>query len=145
MFKNCGKTEEIHKIKQTVDLGGCTWRVNEVRIVEETGKGATAEGKYVLVDLTLKNKSESEEFVLTGIEIELFDRASLIHMTGSETNGDVLSQMALQGLFQGSIKKGETIRGWVVFDVPETAKELKLRVRDLTLTSGGTAVFDLEP
>jgi hypothetical protein len=52
--------------------------------------------------------------------------------------------MGRDSLIKGRVEPGETVTGWVAFDIPETAKNIRMRVRDLDVTSSKSAMIDLK-
>ncbi len=133
-------------IKENVTVGRAIWKVVGAEKTKEIsgggGMGAQAEGVFILIQLEVKNEA-SESFMLTGIEMEVIDEMSKRYAFDSKNNSTYLGSMDKDNLVNQNVKPGETVKGWVIFDVSKDSKGLKLRVHDLDITSEKTALIDL--
>lgn len=132
-----------YSIKDQVAVGKAAWKVIAVEKTKTTSGGAKAAGEYVFVHMELKNTS-NEATNLTGIEVELVDADNRTYTFDSQQNSTFLTSMGKDGLINGRVEPGETVTGWVAFDIPESAKEIKMRVRDIDITSSKNALIDLQ-
>ena len=105
--------------------------------VAQVGEGIitrTAQGRYVLVHLTIKN---------IGDEAQLFDGSSqrLIDTDRREHSADLAAALFLadSGSFFNVINPGNSVAGIVAFDVPVEATPATVRLHD-SLFSGGVEV-----
>ena len=130
-------------IKDNVAVGTAAWKVLAVEKTKTTSTGSKAVGMFVFVEMKLKNTS-NEAANLTGIEVELVDADNNTYNFDSQQNSTFLSSMGKDSVIKGRVEPGETVSGWVAFDIAETAKEIKMRVRDLDVTSSKSALIDLK-
>jgi hypothetical protein len=138
-----GGNVSAYNIKDKVAVGTAAWRVLAVEKTKQTTSGAKANGVFVFVQMELKNTS-NEAANLTGIEVELVDDANNVYTFDSQQNSTFLTSMGRDSLIKGRVEPGETVTGWVAFDIPETAKNVRMRVRDLDVTSSKSAMIDLK-
>ena len=137
-----GNSAKSYAIKEEVAVGRSVWKVLAVEKMKQTDNGAKANGEFVFVQLQVKNTS-SEAVNVTGIEMELFDGDSNAYEYDTQLNNTFLGSMGKDTLVKGRIDAGETVSGWIAFDIPATAKDVNLRVRDLDITSTKSALIDL--
>ncbi|MFH1737205.1 MAG: DUF4352 domain-containing protein [Actinomycetota bacterium] len=137
-----GNNVKSYKIKEEVAVGKSVWKVLTVEKTKQTNSGAKASGEFVFVQLEVKNTS-NEAVNLTGIEVELFDGDSNTYQYDTQQNNTFLEAMGKDSLIKGKMDSGETVSGWIAFDIPETAKNVQLRVHDLDITSEKSALIDL--
>lgn len=146
LITGCGSTSgnsaKSYAIKEEVAVGKSIWKVLAVEKMTQTDTGAKANGEFVFVQLQVKNTS-NEAINLTGIEMELFDGDSNAYEYDAQLNSAFVGAMGKDTLVKGKINPGETVAGWVAFDIPEKAKDVQLRVRDLEITSTKSALIDL--
>jgi hypothetical protein len=138
-----GASVKSFKIKDNVSVGKSVWKVLAVEHMKTTTSGSKAVGQFVFIQAQLKNTS-NEAYNLTGIEIEIVSSDNKTYNFDAQENNTFLSSMGKDGLMGVSVKPGETVSGWVSFDVDENAKGLKLRVRDPEFGSAKSALIDLE-
>ncbi len=132
-----------HAMKEQVVVGTGTWKVIGVERVKQTTSGAKASGEFVFINMQLKNIS-NEAANLTGVEIELVDEDNNTYNFDSQQNSSFLTSMGKDSLIKGRVEPGETVSGWVAFDVSTDAHGIKLKVRDLDITSSKSALIDLK-
>jgi hypothetical protein len=138
-----GGTVGAYNIKDQVTVGKAVWKVLAVEKTKTTSTGSKATGEFVFVQLELKNTS-NEATNLTGIEVELVDSENNTYNFDSQQNSTFLTSMGKDSIINGRVEPGETVSGWVAFDIPENAKDVKLRVRDVDVTSSKSALVDLK-
>ncbi len=143
MFRDCGKSGADYTTADNVVLETCSWRVVGTETVKTAGAGLTAKGRFLLVRLQLKNLGASAA-TLTGVEVELIDINNISKIYDPEENKAVLDALGRPDLLSGTVQAGQTAEGWVAFDVSPTAKNFKLRVRDIDLTKSAAASIDLK-
>lgn len=131
------------KVKDEVAVGKSVWKVLTVEKTAATENGAKATGTYVFVQLTVKNNS-NEAATLTGVEVELFDADGNTYPYDTKLNSTFLTSQGKDALVNGRMEPGETISGWIAFDIPKDVKGVKMRVRDLDITSDKSALIDLD-
>lgn len=131
-----------YKVKEEVTVGKSVWKVLTVEKTKQTNTGAKASGEFVFVQLEVKN-TRNEAVNLTGVEVELFDGDSNTYQYDPYQNTMFLGAMGKDSLIKGEMDPGKTVLGWIAFDIPETAKNVQLRVRDLDITSTKSALIDL--
>ncbi len=141
-FRNCGKSEEGFALREKIVLDNCTWTALSAEKTKTTDTGVKADGQFVFVELELKNNS-NQDIVLTGIEVEMLDTKDALRTYDSKEHNSILEAVGRESILKGRIRGGETVRGWVAFDVSEKAKGLELRVRDIDLTSSASARINL--
>jgi len=137
-----GNSIKSFNIKDQVVVGNSIWKVLAVEKMKETTAGAKADGEFVFIQMELKNSS-NEGINLTGIEVELVDANNMTYNFDAQQNTSFLSSLGKDTLIKGRVEPGETVSGWVAFDISETAKEVKMRVRDLDVTSSKSALINL--
>jgi hypothetical protein len=130
-------------IKEQVTVGKAAWKVLTVEKTKTTSSGSKAQGQFVFVQMELKNTS-NEATNLTGIEVELVDENNNTYNFDSQQNSTFLTSMGKDGLINGRVEPGETVSGWVAFDISDSAKGVKMRVRDIDITSSKSALIDLK-
>lgn len=137
-----GDSVQSYQVKEEAAVGKSVWKVLTVEKMKQTNTGAKASGEFVFVQLEVKNTSNGA-VNLTGIEVELFDGDSNTYQYDTQQNNTFLGAMGKDSLIKGKMDPGETVSGWIAFDIPETAKNVQLRVRDLDITSTKSALIDL--
>ncbi len=143
MFRDCGKSGPDYTPADTVVLETCSWRVLKTETLKTAGAGLRAKGEFLLIDLKLKNLGASDA-TLTGVEVELIDMDNISKIYDPQENNAVLEALGRDSILAGKVKPGQTITGWVAFDINSGARNLKLRVRDIDLTKGAAASIDLK-
>ncbi len=138
-----GSGTDTHLMNEQVVVGTGAWKVIGVERVKQTTSGAKANGEFVFINMQLKNIS-NEAANLTGVEIELVDADNNTYNFDSQQNSDFLTSMGKDSLIKGRVEPGETVSGWVAFDVSADANGIKLKVRDLDITSSKSALIDLK-
>lgn len=138
-----GSSVSSYNIKDEVAVGKTAWKILSVEKMKTTASGAKAVGEFVFVQAQLKNTS-NEAANLTGVEVELVDGDHNTYMINAQDNNTYLTAMGKDGLIKGRVEPGETVTGWIAFDVAEQAKDIKMRVRDLDVTSSKSALVDLK-
>lgn len=137
---------KIVKVGQDVTVGQAAWKVLSVEKTKQlggqTGGGMTAEGTFVVIELQVKNTA-GEAVNVTGVEVEIADADNNKYTFDSQNNASLLAAANKENFVQGSIMPNQTASGWIIFDVPEAAEGLKLRVNDLDITSHKYALVEL--
>lgn len=129
-----GASVKTFQIKDNVTVGKSVWKVLAVEHMKTTSSGSKAEGQFVFVQAQLKNTG-SDAINLTGIEIEIVSEENRIYNFDAQQNNTFLTSMGKDGLMGVRVEPGETVTGWVAFDIEEQAKGLKLKVRDPEVSS----------
>lgn len=134
-------------IGDDVKVGQAVWKVLDVEKTKQVGGqagggGAKAQGVFVFVEVQVKNTAD-EAFMLTGVEVEIVDEDNRSYAFDSQNNSIFLSSIGKDNFVKGSLQPGEVAKGWVIFDISEKAKGLKLKVRDLDILSDKYALVDL--
>lgn len=142
MFRDCGKTGPDYTAKDTIVLETCTWKVLNIETAKTAGESLRATGRFLLLQLQLKNTGTSDA-ILTGVEVELIDTDNISKIYDPQENNAALEALGRDSILKGRVGRGETIRGWVVFDIGANAQNLKLRVRDIDVTKSSAANIDL--
>jgi hypothetical protein len=140
----CGSGDEAQKVftmKEKVVLGKCQWTALSAESMKQTESGAKANGQFVLVELEIKNNG-SNDIILTGIEVELLT-TDKVYTYDSQQNASFYAAMKKEPIIGGSVKCGQAIKGWVAFDIDESAKNIRLRVRDTDITSNESSIIEL--
>ena len=138
-----GGVTVAHNMNELVPVGTGAWKVVGVERVKQTTAGAKATGEFVFVNIQLKNIS-NEAVNLTGIEVELVDEDNNTYNFDSQQNSTFLTSMGKDSLIKGRIEAGESVSGWIAFDIPADSNGVKIRVRDLDITSSKSALIDLK-
>lgn len=139
---------KTYKIKEDIKVGKATWKVLNVErgmeFPKSDGSGKLkAEGTFVLIELTINN-GYSEPNNLTGQELELVDEAKNTFSFDSKSNNMTLAGLGRDSLIgQGMLAAGQTMQGWILFDVNKDAKGLMLRTKDIDIRSRESAMVDL--
>ncbi|MFA5867571.1 MAG: DUF4352 domain-containing protein [Actinomycetota bacterium] len=137
-----GASVKSFQVKDEVAVGKSVWKVLAVEHMKVTPSGSKATGQFVFVQAQLKNTS-NDAVNLTGVELEIVSGENKIYNFDAQENNTFLTSMGKDGLMGGRVEPGETVTGWVAFDVEEAAKDLKLRVRDPDVTSSKSALVSL--
>jgi hypothetical protein len=137
-----GASVKSWQVKDEVAVGKSVWKVLAVEHMKTTTSGSKAEGQFVFVQAQLKNTG-NDSFNLTGVEVELVSDENLTYNYDAQENTTFLSSMGKDGLMGVSVEPGETVSGWLAFDVAEQAKGLKLKVRDPDISSSKSALIAL--
>lgn len=117
------KTEDssqaVFKIGDAVELDGKTITVNEVKPYSSKNQFLTPKSgnKFVAIDVTLKNNSE-DAYNYNVLEFSLQDNEDY-----SYTNAvsDIEPYLTV-----GAIQPGQTTRGFIAYEIPETNEPVKL-------------------
>lgn len=138
---------KLYRKKEDVKVGKAIWKVLEVDTATEypkkEGGKIQAEGMFVLLNISLKNNG-SDQTMLTGEELELVDDSKNTFAFDSRNNNIYLSNLGKKNLVnQGSVDAGQTIDGWILFDVSKDAKGLKLKAKDIDIRTQESALVDL--
>ncbi len=137
-----GASVSSYKVKDEVPVGKSVWKVLAVEHMKTTPSGSKANGQFVFVQAQLKNTS-NDAVNLTGVEVEIVSDENKIYNFDAQENNTFLTSMGKDGLMGGRVEPGETVSGWLAFDVEEQAKGLKLKVRDPEVTSSKSALISL--
>jgi hypothetical protein len=137
-----GASVASFQIKENVPVGKAVWKVLAAEHMKTTTSGSKAQGEFVFVQAQLKNTSNNA-VNLTGVEVEIVSEANKIYNYDAQGNNTFLTSMGKDALMGVRVEPGETVSGWVAFDVDENAKGLKLRVRDPEFGSSKSALISL--
>jgi hypothetical protein len=109
------KAQTMYAIGDVIEIGDLTLSVNEVTYPSGDSFNKPDEGyKFVVVDVTIKNKSSEAVSVSSMLQMSLKDDA------GQGYDVDLMASAASGGSTpDGEIAPGETIRGQVGFEVPD--------------------------
>jgi len=129
-------------VGDTVTLGSAQWTVTDVvRSDILVSRLGTAEGDYLIVDITFTNNSNQDVTLATPFVI-------LLDSEGREYEANIkdnfLHVYAEENMFVDHVKPGATKEGKIIFSVdnPE-ASGFKLRVGEARFASDETALIDL--
>ncbi len=142
-----GSTTQTYKVKDEFKVGKATWKVLGVQITQTiqradaTGK-FTAEGNFVILNLQLKNDG-TETANITGDEVEIADDASNSYAFDSRNNNVYINAMGKTSLTKAAIEPGQTVTGYLIFDVSKDAKGLRAKMKDIDIQSRSYAYVDL--
>ncbi len=137
-----GASVNSFKVKDEVPVGKSVWKVLTVEHMKVTPSGSKANGQFVFIQAQLKNTS-NDAVNLTGVELEIVSDENKIYNFDAQENNTFLTSLGKDGLMGGRVEPGETVTGWVAFDIEEQAKGLKLKVRDPEVTSSKSAMIAL--
>jgi len=130
------ETEKTHKIGDTVKVGDMVYRVNKISTADQVGPSVLptkANGKFLIVDLTLKNNGDKavtvdSSFFKLKRGDKTYEADSEASMSANQDeDGNITNSFFLQELNPDSEMSGK-----VVFDVaPDvaSAKDLQLQVQ----------------
>lgn len=133
-----GKNTSTFKVGESVKLGDWAVTVNSVEnpFTSSSSFDTPAEGKkYVAVDVSVQNNSTKPEIV-----------SSLACFSLQDSTGQSYTQALVAGAPSapnGEVAPGETVRGTIVYEVPESATGLKEKFK-CDLFSTGTATINLD-
>lgn len=136
---------QTFKMNEDVTVGKAVWRILSVEKNKQLGEGSgggQAEGVFVAVEAQVKNNS-NESLSITGIEATVTDDAGNNYEFDNRNNTTLLSALKRDNLVNQTVAPGQTAKGWLIFDVSQDAKGLKIKVRDLDIRSSKTSVVDL--
>lgn len=139
--------KEVPTVKKGSDLqvGEVKWKVEDVQKEKTLGNDYTktnASGIFLVVKVRAEltgNKSGTVD----SNQFELIDNKNRTFTPNSEGQ----SAYTMQGgedLFLKQVNPGLSISGAVVFDIPEDAPGLKLKIKDLRLASSDYGLVDLD-
>lgn len=137
-----GASVKAFQIKDNVTVGKSVWKILAAEHMKTTTSGSKAEGQFVFVQAQLKNTG-NDAFNLTGVEVELVSGDNKIYNFDAQQNNQFLTSMGKDGLMGGRVEPGETVSGWIGFDIDENAKDLKIRLRDPDISSSKNALVSL--
>lgn len=141
-----GSNVQQYKMNEDVMVGKALWKVLKAEKQElikgSTGGGSKAEGIFILVETQVKNTS-SENFMLTGVEAEIVDESNTKYSFDAQDNAMLLSSIGRENLVNQNVASGQTVKGWLIFDVGQDARGLKIKLRDLDIRSQKVAAVDL--
>lgn len=137
-----GASVNTFQIKDNVSVGKSVWKVLAAEHMKTTTSGSKAEGQFIFVQAQLKNTG-NDAFNLTGIEVEIVSGDNKIYNFDAQQNNTFLTSIGKDGLMGGRVEPGETVSGWIGFDIDQDAKDLKLRVRDPDISSSKSASISL--
>lgn len=123
------------KVGQTVKVGE-SWQVTVNSAKTSQGDEfttPTAGSQFVIVDVTLKNVSSTEQNVSSAVNFSLQDS------TGQKYNETILSGKTPP---DGKVEAGTLLRGQLAYEVPTSQKKLTFNFEPDLLGSGQT-VWDL--
>ena len=108
-------------VGSTVEAGASTYRVNEVRDPAPGELFPPDDGdRYLAADVTQMAGEDG-------------DRSSLLNFSAQDSEGYIYDGTLwadLEPIFDsGAIGAGQTVRGWVTFEVPESAVVITIRIR----------------
>lgn len=125
------------KVNENLQVGDVAWKVLEVNkqatVGDDQYSKATASGIFVVVkigaELTGKSSGtvDSTQFAI----IDSKDRS----FSPSTEGGTAISMSNKKELFLQQVNPNVPIEGYIVFDVAKDATGLKLKIKDLVLTS----------
>lgn len=131
------QTASHFKVGDTVAVGN-TWKVvvNGVA-TDDGGQFSTlkAGDTYVLVDISLTNRSSTEQNVSSLLEFTFKDSTGLKYDEGIDTNASGSSP-------NGKVAAADTLRGTIAYEVPATQKAFTLSFTP-DITSSGQTIWDL--
>jgi hypothetical protein len=138
---------KTYKINEDATVGKGVWKVlsadKSIELIRTDGAGKfKAEGQFILLQLSLKNNS-GETVNLTGDEVEIMDGNRNNYAFDSKNNNIYLAAIGKQSLIKAPVPAGQAVTGYLIFDVSKDAKDLKAKVKDLTITGRTFAYVDL--
>lgn len=146
LIAGCGTSDgasvKSFQVKDEVPVGKAVWKILKVEHMKVTPSGSKANGQFVFVQAQLKNTG-NDAFNMTGVEVEIVSDENNVYNFDAQENNTFLSSMAKEGLMGGRVEPGETVTGWVAFDLDEQAKGLKMKVRDPDILSSKSALISL--
>lgn len=126
-----GTAEEYKKVGDQIEVGNFSYIVNSVRFAKTVGSDfakRTADGIYVIINVTFKN-NDNEEHTLDNSFFKLTDEKGTEFSSSSE--GETALDMSDQEtLFLKQCNPHITKSGFLIFEVPEK------KVYDLHLSGG---------
>lgn len=137
-----GASVKTFQIKDDVIVGKSVWKVLAAEHMKTTESGSKADGQFVFVQAQLKNTG-NDAFNLTGVEVEIVSGENKIYNFDAQQNNTFMTSMGKDGLMGVRVEPGETVSGWIGFDIDENARDLKLKVRDPDVTSSKYAAVSL--
>lgn len=136
-----GEKDASGSIGAPVTVGQLQFTVTKVTSATTVGSGPMAEhaqGKYVVLHLTVKNVGD-ESKMLTDQAQKLVDGEG--RQYSADSMADVLLSENSQNVWLQSINPGNSVTGSMAFDMPSDAKAVKAELRDSMLGTG--AVVEL--
>lgn len=130
----------VARVGDKLTLKGTTYRVTDAETAERVGNqytGATANGRFIVVDIELTNEEDEPATILE-------DNIRVIGGNGSSysTSDEAIFAFPDQTILLEEIQPGVTESGKLVYDLPPAAvKGSRLQVEDLF--SGSTGQIDL--
>lgn len=121
---NLSNYNEIEKVEisegdlfvgDTVDFDGLEITLNEVRIEQGGEYDTKINDQFVVANLTITNTTDEDKEISSKLSIELKDEDGYLYSPTYLSEG-------IRGNLQGSLIPGETLRGEVPFDVPNSEK-----------------------
>lgn len=112
--------QQTYKVGDVVQIGDLVLTVNEVTAPKGDKFNKPKDGqRFVVVDLTIQNKSDKEAALSSLLQMALKDAG------GQKYTVDLGAMMAAGGSMpDGKLAAGEKLRGKVAFQVPVDAKDL---------------------
>ncbi|MFA5867572.1 MAG: DUF4352 domain-containing protein [Actinomycetota bacterium] len=142
-----GGGTKTYNLKEDAPVGKGVWKIlsaeksMELNRTDAAGK-FKAEGQFVLLQVSLKNNS-GEAANLTGEEIEIMDGNRNSYTFDSKNNNIYLAAIGKESLTKNPVPAGQTGTGYLIYDISKDAKDLKAKVKDVSITGRTFAYVDL--
>jgi hypothetical protein len=138
---------KTYKLKEDATVGKGVWKIisaeKSIELFRTDGNGKfKAEGQFILLQISLKNSS-GEAANLTGEEVEIMDGNRNSYTFDSKNNNIYLAAIGKESLTKTPVPAGQTGTGYLIFDISKDAKDLKAKVKDITITGRTFAYIDL--
>ncbi len=142
-----GGGTKTYKMKEDAPVGKGVWKIlsadKSMELIRTDAAGKfKAEGQFILLQVSLKNNS-GEAANLTGEEVEIMDGNRNSYTFDSKNNNIYLAAIGKESLTKSPVAAGQTGTGYLIFDISKDAKDLKAKVKDITITGRTFAYVDL--
>ncbi|WP_281975783.1 DUF4352 domain-containing protein [Halobacillus litoralis] len=147
--ENSEEKEQTYSVGDTVEVGAMTYTVNEVSTADEVGMSMApteANGKYVILNMTVKNNGDESATIDSSYFTMKYDGKTF----DADSTGSIEANMKDDGsmknsFFMEQLNPGSELTGNVAFDVaPEIAEAdgLKLEASE-GIFGTNTKIIDL--